>query len=206
MDADQPERYRRYRRYFIDLSRFYQKKGVRVYTGIVLSILTVAFFLFFAIRPTIITIISLVKEIKDKRVIAEKLEDKIDALNLAQIEYQRIERKLYLVDEALPDNADFSLYIRQLEALARRHNVSIESVQFKKIALKSKEEGKEAVQELVFSLALTGDYHQLKSFFDALARLRRLVFVDSFTFQTGKGETKLLLTLDAEAYWMNKEK
>lgn len=206
MDVGQPESYRRYRRYFVDLSRFYQKKEVHVYTGIVLSILTVAFFLFFAIRPTIITIISLVKEIKDKRVIAEKLEDKIDALNSAQIEYQRIERKLYLVDKALPDNADLSLYIRQLEALAKRHNVTIESLQFEKTTLKSKEKGKEAVQGVRFSLALTGDYHQLKSFLDTLARLRRLVFVEAFTFQTGKGETRLLSTLNAEAYWMNKEK
>jgi len=206
METTQTPEYRRYRRYFVDLSRFYQKKEVRVYTSIVLSILTVAFFLFFAIRPTIVTIVGLVKEIKDKRTIAEQLEDKINALNSAQIEYQRIERNLYLVDEAFPVDPRLSLYIRQLEALARRHNVDIQSLQFKGTTLKGKGEGKETSPEVSFSLALAGDYPRLKSFLDTLTRLRRLVVVDSFTFQTGKEEERLILSLDAQIYYQTKEK
>lgn len=216
MDPNQPEKYHRYRRYFVDISRFYQKKKARVYTGIVLSILAVAFFLFFAIRPTLVTITSLLKEIKDKREIAEQLEDKINALNSAQIEYQRIEKDLYLIDESLPVNADVSLLLRQLEALARKNNVALGPIQFEETILKGEEvtpanktkkktEVGEAAQSVNFSLAVAGNYNQLKSFLGALTRLRRLVLVDAFAFQTGKKEEGLVLSLNAKAYYLIKE-
>lgn len=215
METNQPEAYRRYRRYFVDLSHFYQKRQARVYTGIVLSILTVAFFLVFAIRPTLVTIAGLLKEIKDKKVIAEKLEDKINALNSAQIEYQRIEDDLYLVDEALPTKANVSFLLRQLETLAKKNNISFDSLQFGATTLKGKErtaktdiketEKRETNPKADFSLAGVGDYHQLKAFLDTLIRLRRLVLVDTFAFQTGKEGERLILNIDAGAYYLTKE-
>lgn len=200
MGVESPERYPRYRRYVVNLGRFYQKKKARIYTGIVFSILTVAFFLFFAIRPTLVTIASLLKEIEDKRVIAEKLEDKINALNSAQIEYRRVEKDLYLVDEALPVAPNVSLFVRQLEALARKHNVVIDSLQFEAITLKSEVQTGETGQETSFSLAVTGNYSQLKSFLETLTRLRRMVLVDDFTFESGEEGEELVLSLNAKAH------
>lgn len=213
MAIESPERYRRYRRYFADIGRLYQRKKVRAYTGIVLSILTVSFFLFFAIRPTVVTIASLLKEIKDRRVIAKQLEDKISALNSAQIEYQQVEKNLYLLDEALPVNTNLSDFIRQLEALARRHNLNISSLQFEAAILKGQEttaqttktKGEETARGVNFSLTIAGDYQQLKSFLNALARLRRFVLVDAFTFQTGKEGGGLVLSLDAKAHFLTKQ-
>ena len=76
MALESSMRHQRYQRYFVDLSRFYQKKQTRVYTGLVLTILTTIFFLIFAIRPTLITIAGLIKKIEDQKIIVEKLDKK----------------------------------------------------------------------------------------------------------------------------------
>lgn len=216
MTAVLAEDYRHYQRYFVNIRRFYQRKQVRVYTGIVLSILTVAFFSFFAIRPTLVTIAALLKEIKDKEAIASQLENKVNALNSAQIAYQQVEKDLYLIDEALPLDPNLSLFVRQLEALARRENVTIGSLQFRATTLKgekaaaradeTKTESPQTAREMNFSLAVAGEYNQLKSFLNVLTRLRRLVIIDAFTFQTGKEEGEgLVLNLNAKAYFLTKK-
>lgn len=207
MAIEPPADYRRYRRYFVELKDLYQKKKVRVYTGIVLSLFVVAFFLFFAIRPTLKTIAALTKEIKDKKVVAQKLQDKINALNSAQIEYQRIEDELYLIDQALPENANLSLLIQQLEALARQHGVTIASIQFNQTTLKGIDEAKEKAsktgeQSAGFSLAIAGNYQNLKSLVDSLAKLRRSISIEALVFQTGD-EQVLLLNLGGEAHYLS---
>lgn len=214
MAEELSEKRRRHRRYFVNISRFYQKRQVRVYTGIVLSILTVTFFLFFAIRPTFVTIAGLLKEIKDKRAINEQLEDKISALNSAQIEYQRISKDLSLIDEALPVDPDLSLFILELEALTRKHNLSLDSLQVGAITLKGEEtaratkkeaEAREIAEGMSFGLATYGDYSPLNSFLNTLSGLRRLVFVDAFGFQTSQEGGELILNLNAKAYFLNKK-
>lgn len=205
MALESSMRRQRYHRYFVDLSRFYQKKQTRVYTGLVLTLLTTIFFLVFAIRPTLITIASLVKEIKDQRVIAEKLDKKIDDLNLAKKEYQQIEKKLYLVDQALPLDSNLTTLVKELEALAKKEGVSILSLQFEKINLKGGQmvvTGQpENVPAVNFSMSVSGAYPQLNSFLDSLTQLRRVTLVDDFTIQSKK-EKALSLTIKAGANFL----
>ncbi len=206
METSREERYQRYRRYFVNLGQFYQQKKVRIYTGIVLSLLTVAFFLFFAIRPTLTTIAALTKEIKDKKSITEKLDDKIKALNAAQVEQQKIAKDLLLVEVALPDNPHLSLLAPQLEALARENGASLRSIQFSEAMLKGQEEEKDPQadkedQGLGFNLVVVGDYQNLRSFLDSLIDLRRTISVEGFAFSSEK-ETGLVLTLKAKAHYL----
>lgn len=201
MPVESPERYRHYRRYFINIGALYQKKQVKVYTEIVLSILMVAFFGFFAIRPTLVTISGLFKEIKDKKEIVTQMDQKINNLSKAQANYNQVKNRLYLVDEALPQDPALSLLIKQVESLARVSSVNLESVKFNKTNLQG-ETGKEEAQEVTFSLAFSGDYKNLKQFLNSLDTLRRVILVESFAFksQTEKEVQLLTLTVNARAY------
>lgn len=205
MDTSPAESYRSYRRYFVDLSRFYRRKKARVYTGIVLSLLTITFFLFFAIRPTVTTIASLIKDIQDKKIINEQLQDKINALNSAQKEYQATAASLHLVDEALPENPGLSLLVRQIEALARKDGIAVRAVQLEGATLKGEDEKQTEPKDdqgTRFSLAATGDYQQLKTFLASLTGLRRLVSVTAFTFQSDQETENLIVSLNAKAHYL----
>jgi Tfp pilus assembly protein PilO len=206
--------YFRYRHYFTNLSAFYQKKEYRAYVGLILSLFTIAFFGFFAIRPTLVTIASLTKEIEDKQMVVQKLEAKIEALGRARSEYEAISAELFLVEEALPQKTDLSLFVRQIETLAVQSGVSLQAVQFGETPilgeLPSKPNSKKTQQKdkelstITFNLSVTGDYQNLKGFLQGLEELRRLVVPSTFAFKEEKsaeGE-QLLLTVTGEAYYL----
>lgn len=193
----------RYRRYVTGVGVLYKKKKARVYTGIILSIFTIAFFGFFAIKPTLVTIGGLLKEIKDKREVVAQMDQKINNLNKAQTNYTRIEKDLDLVNESLPLDPDLPILIKQLESLARLSSVAIESVRFEKTNLQGEIETEKG-QASGFSVTLVGDYKNLKDFLSSLDTLRRIISVKSFGF-TSKTEEEiqlLILSISAEAHYL----
>jgi len=201
-----PDRYYRYRRYVSGVGALYKKKKARVYTSIILSIFTTAFFGFFAIRPTLVTIGGLLKEIKDKREVVAQMDQKIDNLNKAQTNYTRIKNDLDLVEESLPLDPDLPILIKQLESLARLSSVTIESVRFEKTNLQGEIE-KEESQTAGFSLALLGSYENLKEFLNSLDTLRRVISVESFAFSSKmEDEIQVLtLTINADAHYLTRD-
>lgn len=208
--------YYRYRRYLTNISALYQKKQYRAYTGLILSLFTIAFFAFFAIRPTIVTITSLMKEIEDKEMVAQKLEEKINALSRARSEYDAISTQLPLVEDALPQKTNPSLLVRQIETLAAQNSVILQSVQFgetpllgekefksKSTETKLKEKGLSAIS---FSVSVSGSYQNLKSFLQNLEELRRLIIPSSFAFKIEQKGESLVLSISGEAYYLVQQK
>lgn len=201
----------RYQRYFTNVTALYEKKQVRTYTGVILSLLTVAFFSFFAIRPTLITIASLVKEIENKRMIAQKLQEKIDAITIAQAEYAAVSSEFPLVEEALPQEPNLPLFIRQLETLTVQNRVTLRTIQFSQVNLRGKLVAepdlvkKGEVSKVTFSLSASGSYQNLKTFLQSLEDLRRFVVISSFGFKTGEKEEgqPLILSVTGDASYLS---
>jgi Tfp pilus assembly protein PilO len=202
--------YHRYRHYIVNLDQFYRQKKGRAYTEIVLSLLTVTFFLFFAIKPTLVTITGLTKEIEDQKLVNQKLAEKIDSLNQAQKIYSTLEPDLYLVGQALPKDANLSTFVKELEAMMRLSGVAVKAIQFNQVGLKNGPPTpgeKESPSGVNFSLAATGNYASLKNFLHSLFSLRRLVSVENFSFGYDKKETEtLILSLDAQAHFLEADK
>ncbi len=200
-----PNRYQRYRHYFTGVNNLYKKKQTKVYTGVVLSLITISFFGFFAIRPTLITISGLIKEIKDKKAVVDQMDQKIESLTQAQINYSQIKDDLDLVNQSLPLDPDLSILVKQLEALARLSSVKIESIRFEKINLQG-EKSNEA-QTVNFDLATSGNYQSLKNFLNSLDNLRRIIGIDSFAFKASNEEESqvLMMTLNGHAYYLTRE-
>jgi Tfp pilus assembly protein PilO len=207
--------YRRYSRYYSNFKQFYQKKQVRVYTELILSLLTIIFFLVFAIRPTLITIASLINEIDEKKILVQKLDNKINTLNLAQAEYERVKDKLFLIDEALPQNSEFSLLIRQVEALARRNGLAINSIQFETTQLKGEktimtnvrvqEKNEKGPPGASLTIELLGEYEQLKFFIFDVVGFRRLTIPEEYSFEIDEEGGALTLSLDIKAFYQSKD-
>ena len=201
--------YHRYRRYFADIGQLYKNKKTRVYTEIVFSLITISFFLFFAIKPTLTTIASLMKNIKDQETVTEQLQSKIRALITAQAEYNLIKDDLPLVDESLPQETQVSLLVRQLEALARQTGVEVEAIKFEQVYLRGAPPSTtDTPQSLNFSFVASGQYQNLKAFLQSCSSLRRIIIVESFSFNSRKTQTEdqlLTLSLNGKAYFL-KEK
>jgi Tfp pilus assembly protein PilO len=95
---------KRYQRYYTYLEPVIADPLVRGYFSLVASFLLVAFFLFFALSPTINTILALQKKITEQKKIIASLETKISNLTAAQENYRQVESLIPLLLIALPDN------------------------------------------------------------------------------------------------------
>lgn len=179
-----PKEFHRFNRYYQRLEPFLGKTALKAYTTAILSFLTMSFFGYFAIKPTLSTIASLNKQISDARLVDQQLQNKINALSLAQTEYQKIQSDLPLIYNALPKIPDFPPFIKSLEKIATESGLQITNLNFKNIDLSA---GASATQSsflipIDFNLNLQGDYSQIDSFLSKIAGLERLVVIDKMGF------------------------
>lgn len=198
MIFDYKKEYFRYRHYYIALTPFLKSPRAKAYTMLIFSFLAVAFFGFFAIRPTIRTIIELNRQIKDQRFLDQALEEKIKALVLAQEEYELIQKDLPLVFETLPQKANFPPFVQKVEENASNSGLTLGSFSFQAIELSPLKVGTAAASPIPFRLDIGGSYPDLFSFLKTLERSKRLVSFQNFAFKKGEGEEKDKLKLQLE--------
>lgn len=161
------------------------------------TFLTVSLFAWYAIRPTLSTILYLKREIADKVEVNQKMEEKISALIEAQGVLSQIEPNLPYLSEALPQQADVVTLFGQLATLAQISQASISSVRTSdvplgSIASPSATRNTGNPSQLPLSVTVTGTYDKLQLFLDGMIDMRRIVSIDSIGFSPDKTSGSLL--------------
>jgi len=196
----------------------------KTYLEITLSFLAIAFFGWFAIRPTLSTITELIKEIEIKQDIVKQLDDKIDALVAADTTYKVAKPRLFLLDEALPTDHYVAQYTAQIETIAQQVGAEIIDIQFdpfpvsqevdlndtrlSRLHSRTDSSDKQSTPQwraLTFQLSSQGTYLQLKNLVTQLYQLRRLTLTDSLQFRpvVRRGESDSLnLSLSGMVLYM----
>lgn len=165
------------------------------YAWLSLSILTISFFLIVAIRPTVITIVKLIREVKEKEAASLLLDKKIDSLVIAQKVYAKNSQYLPMIDQALPKNSEFPLLADFLSNAAQSSQIELSTLSFEKIILKAAPSAKKpgeptAHQTINFSTTAEGDYLNLKNFVSLLENSRRLIQIEATNVSEVKNKNK----------------
>lgn len=166
------------------LVKFYQKPVAKVSLELFLSIFAILFFTIFAIRPTLIRMSALLKEIESKSELNDQLKQKITALTTAQAEYLRLEPQMHLIDESLPEGFNLLYTIKLIEKVASNQEVAIMGFSIPRIPtekiLRSGLSSEVAYLEL--DIRLDGNYEAVRKFTDELLQLRRSFILQSVSF------------------------
>lgn len=211
--------YERYKHYYQELSQAVEKPKNRVYSTTVFSFLVVSLFGWYAIRPTVQTILFLRRELKDDQVISRQMEDKISALVEAQAAYQDTQPKLGLVNQALPLYPDVLSVVSQLRALADNAQASLSAVQVPTVPLLGKDASQSAsaaptksapaagaLGDYPLTVTLNGSFGSIQSFINGLLSLRRAITIDAISILPSKensaAKNSLQLTLKLKAYYL----
>jgi hypothetical protein len=150
----------------------------------------VSLFGWYAIRPTIQTILYLRREIADKTVVNKQMEDKIGDLIEVQSVYQEVEPLLPIVDQALPAQPDAIPAIVQLRNLASRSGVLLYKVQLPAVGLLGQDISTGKKPKTItgkkqatfdFTVAVQGSYPMIQAFLDGVVNMRRLVAINGVT-------------------------
>lgn len=179
------------------LTHFYQNPVAKVSIELILTVSLVLFLGVFAIRPTLITMSDLIKEIDDKTELDRQLGQKIAALSTAQSEYLTIENRLPVLEEAIPNDPNIVRDLKIIEKIASDTNIIITT-------LKIDELPKPILGELPFEklqrsavvarASVTGDYLTIRAFAEGLRNSRRVFTIESINFS---------ITEDREATRLN---
>lgn len=169
------------------LLQFYHQPVARVSLELFLSIGTVIFFAVFAIRPTLLTMADLIKEIEDKRALDDKLGQKVAALNSAQNEYLSLQNRLVVLDEAIPSSPQLLTALKIIEKLASDKQLVINSISIPEIPAEtpadtSNTSVKLERQMLPVTMSITGEYPVIRQFIEDLRNSRRTFVVQSISF------------------------
>jgi hypothetical protein len=121
--------YLRYKSYFLNVvGRYKERADVKAYAEILLSLATISIFAVFALRPTLLTIAGLIKEIDTKRQTLEKMQSKIDNLSSAQTLYDRERPKINILLTSIPDQPNPEVFARQIEGFSGKHGLEIQGI------------------------------------------------------------------------------
>ena len=177
----------RYKRYYQRIEPIIKKPETAAITMLILSFFTLSFFGFFAIRPTLTTIVSLNREIEDSKFLDQQLDQKISALISAQESYQRIQPDIPLIYKTIPKGTAFPELLQQIESLAQEYNAEFATIQFQALPLSitPKEATKTAslvqrhdAETFFFTISLEADYARIVQFLERLIRVSRLIIID----------------------------
>ncbi len=195
-----------YRRYYQRIEPILQQSQTAGYLVLILSFATLAFFGYFAIKPTLATIITLRRQIQDSRFVNEQLEKKIGDLITAQESYQQIQSDFPLIYASIPQAPQFSTLITALESLTAEYSASISALQTQLLPLHPltpATQGTVQPAKLVeFSVTVTGDYPHIVQFLERLIRISRLITIRSIEMQSQQSNAIIQVNLVLSAYYL----
>lgn len=195
------------------LVQFYQQPVAKVSLELFMSVGAVMFFAVFAIRPTLLTMADLIKEIEDKQELVQQFNQKIAALSSVQTEYNSAQTRLTLLDEAIPPTPRFEEAIKIIERLASDNRLVISSMRVPEIPQEPEEEVEFAKKERVslpITVTVVGDYPAIRQFVEDIQENRRSFVVDTIIFSVSdQREQKKLsatITLNMQYYGKSADK
>src|SRR3989339_1155323 len=124
-----------YRKYYRSLEPMLKKPKTKQYSTVIFFFLTVALFGWFAIKPTIQTILYLQREIVDKKAVNTQMDDKINALIEAQAILENIQPQLEVISYTIPTNPQAVDIARQLKNLAEVSQASLSAIQIASVPI-----------------------------------------------------------------------
>lgn len=125
MENYQQRRKNRYLNFFLNIYALYNEKvSLRKFVELLLTLGTIVIFSVFAIKPTLVTIIGLVKEIDEKEKTITLLDQKIDNLRVGQSEYSQLIDFTTVIDSALADQAPTGNFVKYMEKYTTQNNLT----------------------------------------------------------------------------------
>ena len=187
------------------LEQFYSNPVAKVSMELFLTVGLVVFLALFAIKPTLLTMSDLLKEIEDKQELDGQLSKKVAALGSAQSIYLDLEDRLEVLDAAIPSDPQTIKTLKMIEKIATDNSVVLGSVSLDEVPESTSVEGDNfdslTRQSFTISVTAIGSYNSIKNFVSDLQNSQRTFIVDSVIFRISdsRGDKQLRASLSLQA-------
>jgi len=149
------------------------------FLGLVLTLCALSFFGFFAIRPTISTIIKLQKEISDSQFVLDQLGIKINNISKLRQQYSNMGDDISAVTNAITIQPDVPIFFGQIQAIARTSSITIKKLQnFEVEILRNDKKSDKNYYSYSFAISGSGSLENIFNFMQRLTNMERVINVD----------------------------
>lgn len=173
----QSQIYSRYATYIKPLTRL---PIIKTYGSTIFTLFTITIFIFYAIKPTIETILVLQKKLENSTKVLEKVNQKSKDLSLAKQNYEQLDQTIKdKIETLIPDTVTLKSIIQSLEQTAITHQASISALQIQPLTVETKSDKLGTLTEIGFTLNTEGEYQNLILLLQELRSSPRLISIDS---------------------------
>ena len=188
------------------LAQYKERQDVKMFLEILLSLTTISAFSILALRPTVLTITRLIKEIESKKELVVRMDEKIQKLSEAQALYDQQIEKIQLLATSIPKKPSPEHFVRQIEGLSAKHEASVTAMSVDEMTLMGSPGPKQvsdsesppqtSANEVSFSISATASYSSLLNYLSDMEKVRRPVKFDLINLKsTNMPETKVLILI-----------
>lgn len=200
-------------RYAQNLNRYYRMPAVQVSLTLTLSLFVMAIFIMFALRPTIVAIVTLKKTITESEKVLQQLSIKSSNLQKASVRFELLKPMLPMLNLTIPNiGAEYSPLTTAIETLSRQTGTQLESeslgptLLFSRIISPFIPSKGQSVVELPFTVRVVGSYPNVASFLTKLLSMERIIVIESVTItkETGAKDVNVgvALNISGSAYYL----
>ena len=186
-------------KYFPKLPYLSQERSQKFF-AIVLTLLALSFFGFFAINPTVSTIVKLRKEVSDSEFVYKELETKIKNLSILRKQYSSMQTDLPVVMDAITTQPDVHLLFAQVQGAAQKSSVKVKKLQnFEVEILKNNKTLGKKYYSYSFAIAGSGPFENISDFVSTITNMQRVIDIDIFSINSATGQSSQPLEFNIQA-------
>ena len=193
-----------YSRYFTYIKPVTQLPIIKNYGSTIFTLLTMSLLIFFAIRPTIETILVLQKKLADQDEVLQKVTQKAKNLSLGKKNYDNLDQNIKeKISAGVTDTVSLKSLVQTLEQTAKVHEASVSALQIQPLVVNIKIESQTGVlSEIFFTFNIEGAYKNLIAILQDLKSSSRLISIDSLSLSKSNEGGTLIMSLSGKAYYL----
>lgn len=194
----------KYFRYFTYIKPLVRLPIVRTYGTTIFTILIMTIFVFFAIKPTVETILVLQKKLDDSNQVLEKLKKKAESLSLGKKNYDNLDSSVKnRIQATIPDSVELKSVTQTLEEAAKLNDASISALQIEPQVLETKLDNKiGTLSEIGFTFNVEGSYSNVVLLLQDLSTSSRLISIDKLSISKVSEGQGVIMSTSGKAWYL----
>lgn len=193
-----------YSRYFTYIKPVTRLPIVRTYGSTIFTLIIMLILIFFAIKPTVETILVLQKKLTDTESVLQKVTKKTNDLSIGKQNYDNLDSAIKnKIQTAIPDNVGLKSVIQTLEQTALRNDASVSALQIQPLTLEPKiSHAIGTISEVKFTFNIEAKYQNMISFLQDINTSSRLITIDSLSLSKASEGSGLIMSIIGKGYFI----
>lgn len=193
-----------YSRYFTYIQPVTKLPIIKNYGSTIFTLLTMSLLIFFAIKPTVETILVLQKKLADQDEVLQKVTQKADNLSQGKKNYDNLDQNIKeKISASITDTVSLKSLVQTLEQAAQIHESSVSALQIQPLVVNTKMDDQMAtLSEISFTFNTEGDYKNLIALLQDLKSNSRLISIENLSMSKVNESQALIMSLSGKAYYL----